>query len=247
MLKEGKAGSAGVLSSDALSGQLGDLLSSLGDQDRENLINNSVLRAVTAGTILLEAGQQSPEIGYVVSGTLAMSQVIDDGRRHIIGLLVPTDVFGRPFQSTSAYRIEALTDTQLLCFEMTFFETVMKNSPEIEQLFLLHIMDELDAAREWLLLISGRKVINRAAALLAILVRRLRPKSHLKAIPVALPLRRQELAHYLGTTPESLSRSFHELAERAILKIVDPQNFLILDLPGLVEISGHDLLLEDDT
>lgn len=228
-------------------GQLGDLLSSIGKKERVNLIKNAVLREVAAGTILLEAGQRSPEIGYVVSGTLAMSQVIDDGRRHIIGLLVPTDIYGKPFQSSSAYRIEALSDTQLLCFEITFFENLMKNNPEIERLFLLHIMDELDAAREWLLLISGRKVINRAAALLAILVRRTRPKSHLKAIPVTLPLRRQELAHYLGTTPESLSRSFHELAERAILKIIDPQNFAILDLPGLVAISGNDLLLEDNS
>ena len=100
--------------------------------------------------------------------------------------------------------------------------------------------------REWLLLISGRKVINRTAALLAILARRMRPKSHNKAIPVHLPLRRQELAHYLGTTPESLSRSFHELANRGILQIIDPQHFAILDLGALIDISGHDLVVDDD-
>ncbi len=235
-----------VIWSDVISGQLGTLLTSLEPAVRTGLEAHALLHTVAAGTIVSEAGQPSAKICYVVKGTLAMTQVIDDGRKHIIGLLVPTDLHGRLFGGVAAYRVEALSDATLCCFDRIYFEDLMRQNPDIERLFLLHILDELDAAREWLFLISGRKVINRTAALLAILARRMRPKSHNKAIPVHLPLRRQELAHYLGTTPESLSRSFHELANRGILQIIDPQHFAILDLGALIDISGHDLVVDDD-
>ena len=232
--------------SDAISGQLGTLLKALEPTMRASFEKHAVLRRIKSGTVVIEAGQPSAEIGYVITGTLAMTQVIDDGRKHIIGLLVPTDLYGRLFGGVTAYRVEALSEATLCSFDRTYFETLMRQEPDIERLFLLHILDELDAAREWLFLISGRKVINRTAALLAILARRTRPKTHTKAIKVHLPLRRQELAHYLGTSPESLSRSFHELADRGILEIIDPQHFAILNLGGLIELSGHDLVLDDD-
>jgi CRP/FNR family transcriptional regulator len=236
-----------ALWSDVISGQLGALLALLEPAVRAGLEAQAVLHSVPAGTILTEPGQTSPKICYVISGTLAMTQVIDDGRKHIIGLLMPTDLHGRLFDAIAAYRIEALSDATLCCFDRVYFQNLMQQNPDVERLFLLHILDELDAAREWLFLISGRKVINRTAALLAILARRTRPKTHTKAIRVQLPLRRQELAHYLGTSPESLSRSFHELADRGILDIIDPQHFAILDLGALIEISGHDMAMDDDS
>ena len=236
----------GAVWSDLITGPLGALLTALDPAVRAGLEAHAEVHSVPAGMIVTEAGQSNAKICYVISGTLAMTQVIDDGRKHIIGLLVQSDLHGRPFGGVAPYRVEVLSDATLCCFERAYFENLMRQNPDIERLFLLHILDELDAAREWLFLISGRKVINRTAALLALLVRRTRPKSHAKAIPVQLPLRRQELAHYLGTTPESLSRSFHDLADRGVLEIIDPQNFAILDMGALIDISGHDPVMGDD-
>lgn len=230
---------------DASSGHLGQLLSALAPHVRAALQEHASFRHVPAGTVIIENGQRSDEIGYVIDGILGMTQVISEGRKHIIGLLVPSDFFGRLFDGPSSYQIEALSDTKLYCFDRMHFERVLRLQPDVERIFVVHILDELDAAREWLLLISGRKVIHRAASFLAILVRRARPQIPFRPITVHLPLSRKDLAHYLGTRPESLSRSFHELEDKGILRILDPYMFEILDLDALIDISGQDLVIED--
>lgn len=229
---------------DISSGHLGQLLASLAPEVRATLQEHARFRHIPAGTVVIENGQRSDEIGYVIDGTLGMTQVIDGGRKHIIGLLVPSDFYGHLFDGPSSYRIEALSDTKLYCFERTHFERVLRLQPDAERLFVVHILDELDAAREWLLLISGRKVIHRAASFLTILVRRAKPQFPFRPITVHLPLSRKDLAQYLGTRPESLSRSFHELEDKGILRILDPYMFEILDLDALIEISGQDLVIE---
>lgn len=92
-----------------------------------------------------------------------MVQIIDHERPHIVGLLVPTDIFGRLFG---------------------------------------------------------------------------------EPITLHLSLSRKDLAHYLGTRRESLSRAVHALAEKAILRIINPEIFEVLDLQALTDMSGDDLTLD---
>jgi CRP/FNR family transcriptional regulator len=60
---------------------------------------------------------------------------------------------------------------------------------------------------------------------------------------VRVPLSRKDLAQYLGARPETLSRAFHELERRGILRIVDPYQFRIIDEKALIDASGDDLTL----
>lgn len=244
-MRTAKVGNDSSRRFDAVTGHLGKLMASLAPEVRQAFQDHGQYRHVPAGTVLVDIGQTSAEIGYVVDGTLAMTQVLNGGRKHIIGLLVPTDLYGRLFGGPSTYRVEALSDTELYSFDREHFEQVLRRHPEAERLFVIHILDELDAAREWLLLISGRKVIHRAASFLTILARRTRPGNPFHPVKVRLRLSRKDLAHYLGTRHESLSRAFHQLEDDGILRIIDPYLFEILDLGALVEISGQDLVVKD--
>ncbi|TGD60562.1 Crp/Fnr family transcriptional regulator [Tabrizicola sp. WMC-M-20] len=201
---------------------------------------------VPAGKTIIERGARSESVGYVLNGTLAMVQVLEDGRKHIVGLLVPTDIYGRLFDGPSNYRIEALSASRILSFPRALFEQVLRDNPEAERLFLVHLLDEVDAAREWLLLISGRKAVNRLASFLSILLRRSKFRRVGGQAVLHVPLSRKDLAHYLGARPETLSRAFHALEDMGVLRIVDPQHFAILDESGLIAASGDDLTLQDD-
>lgn len=227
-------------------GLLQELLDALPAEVSEKLLSQATPRDVADGEIILERGTRSEHVGYVLDGTLAMVQILEDGKKHIVGLLVPTDIFGRLFDGPSNYRIEALSPTRILCFPRAFFEKVLQDNPLAERLFLVHLLDEVDAAREWLLLISGRKALNRLASFLTILLRRSKLKRSGGQPVVHVPLSRKDLAHYLGARPETLSRAFHELENRGILRIVDPYHFAIVDEEGLIEASGDDLTLLAD-
>jgi CRP/FNR family transcriptional regulator, anaerobic regulatory protein len=222
------------------------LLDTLSPEVTERLLSHATLRHVAAGETICERGARSEDVGYVLDGMLAMVQTFEDGKRHILGLLVPTDIYGRLFDGPSSYRIEALTDGRVLQFPRAFFEEVLRDNPAADRLFLVHLQDEVDVAREWLLLISGRKAINRLASFLVILARRSKFKRTGNLPPVHVPLSRKDLAHYLGARPETLSRAFHELQDKGILRIVDPHQFEILDEEALIEASGDDLTLRDD-
>jgi CRP/FNR family transcriptional regulator, anaerobic regulatory protein len=225
-------------------GLLERLLDALPAEVSSALLSHATLRDIEAGAIVTERGMRSEEVGYVLDGTLAMVQLFEDGKKHIIGFLVPTDIYGRLFNGPSDYRIEALTAARILSFRRAAFEQVLHRHPEAERLFLVHLMDEVDAAREWLLLISGRNAINRLASFLTILMRRSQFKQIGKSAMVHVPLARKDLAHYLGARPETLSRAFHELERKGILRIIDPYRFEILDEEALVEAAGDDLTVE---
>jgi CRP/FNR family transcriptional regulator len=227
-------------------GLLEKLLETLPPTVTDELLSQATLRDVAAGDIVLDRGARSEEVGYVLDGTLAMVQVLEDGRKHIVGLLVPTDIYGRLFDGPSNHRIEALSTTRILAFPRSLFEAVLRDHPEAERLFLVHLLDEVDAAREWLLLISGRKAVNRLASFLTILARRSRFKRIAGESVVHVPLSRRDLARYLGARPETLSRAFHELERRGILRIDTPYHLTIRDEEALIDASGHDLTLEDD-
>lgn len=224
-------------------GLLEKLLDALQPDVTERLLSQATLRDVPAQDVILEHGVRSEDVGYVLDGTLAMVQILEDGRKHIVGLLVPTDIYGRLFDGPSNYRIESLSAARILSFPRALFEQVLRDNPDAERLFLVHLLDEVDAAREWLLLISGRKAVNRLASFLTILLRRSKFNRVGGQPVVHVPLSRKDLAHYLGARPETLSRAFHELEDRGILRIVDPYHFSIADEAGLIDASGADLRL----
>lgn len=224
-------------------GLLERLLDSLPPAVTDQLMQLATLQDVEPGETVVERGIHSDEIGYVLNGTLAMVQILEDGKKHIVGLLVPTDIYGRIFDGPSNYRIEALTPVRALAFPRGPFEQVLRENPDAERLFLVHLLDEMDAAREWLLLISGRKAVNRLASFLTILLRRSQFKKSGDASVVHVPLTRKDLAHYLGARPETLSRAFHDLVRQGILRIVDPYHFEVLDRQALLAAAGEDLTL----
>lgn len=242
-----KAGSARLSSDDVdPRSHLGSLLTTLDPGSRAALLALGRVKTVNEGAVLVEDGGGSAEVGYLLDGILGMTKRLPDGRVHIVGLLVPTDIYGRLFHDRSHYAIEALTEARVCVFERAAFEKLLRDDPSVERLFLTNILDELDAAREWLLLMSGTRVIERVAAFLMILARRVaRDRSGSGTVTVHVPIPRSSLAHYLGTRPETLSRALHELADEGIVSLVDPYRIEILSLPQLTAAIGEDFVLDD--
>ncbi len=206
-------------------------------------------RRVSAGQVLAEEGKEPAEITYVLDGTLGMVKELPDGRKHIIGLLSRSDMFGHLFDETPAYRIEALSDGEVLTCPRRDFEALLSQSPPAEQALLIDISDELDAALEWVMVLGGPKVVQRVAAFLLALARRqLRAGAEIRSsaepLRLWLGIRRGDLAQYLGSRQESLSRAFRELERDGILRAHSLHDIEILNLPGLVEVAGLDLPAE---
>lgn len=205
----------------------------------------SRLRVFPRDAVVVPQGGALEYVGNVVRGVLRMEKLLSDGRAQIVGLLVPTDMFGRVFSERSEYSIEAATEVTLCCFERHAFENLVRTCPDLEHAVLLAVLDELDAAREWITLRAGATVAARLATYLLMLCRRWpHQTSELthdsQRIVVNVPIARNDLAHYLGTTVESISRTVQGFSRDGIISILTPLRFEILELSALIALSDND-------
>lgn len=218
------------------------LCSDLSPCVKEELARLARIRTYKAGETVVAEAEPVGFVGHVVSGVLRMQKALQDGRQQIVGLLLPSDSFGRVFAEASHVAIEAATDVTLCCYNRAGFEALLAKFPELEHRMLLSISRELDAAQDWMLLLATQTVTERVATFLLILAgKSLEPAPRpVLAGTVTIPIARKDMAAYLGTTVESISRSVQELSRRSVIRIVDTQHFEILNPRRLIELSGHD-------
>ena len=202
----------------------------------------SVAKSFKAGQTVLDADAPSPTSGAVHSGILRMQKDLPSGHRHIVGLLFEGDFFGRIFNSHTHFSIIAAVDADIIMFPRTAFEALLLRSPELHRLLMLHVLTELDRARDWMIILANPKVRGRLAGLLVLLCIRVQhidhPTASGDAIALRIPLSRHDVANLLGTRVESVSRALHALADDGRIDILRPDLLHIRNLQALIKDAG---------
>lgn len=200
-------------------------------------------RSYQAGQTVIWSGDRMDFVASVVTGIATLTQTMEDGRRQMVGLLLPSDFVGRPGRQVAAYDVTATTDLVMCCFRKKPFEEMMTKTPHVAQRLLEMTLDELDAAREWMLLLGRKTAREKIASLLAIIARR---DAHLKLktakgnIVFDLPLTREEMADYLGLTLETVSRQVSALKREGVIVLEGKRHIVVPDFDRLLEETGDD-------
>lgn len=195
-------------------------------------------RTVVAGGWIAEAGENLEHFSTIISGTATLATTLEDGRRQIVGLLLPSDFIGRPGRARSVYDVEAVTEVHLCQFERTVFEDLMETIPHVRNRFMTMTLDELEAARAWAVVLGRLSAREKVGVFIARLFRRLhlaqepasRPIPALGGEPyeLKLPLTREGMADFLGLSLETVSRQFSRLHSDGIIEMRDARNILVL-------------------
>jgi CRP/FNR family transcriptional regulator len=182
-------------------------------------------------------------VASVVHGVAALTQTMEDGRRQMVGLLLPSDFLGRPTRDRASYDVTATTDLQLCCFRRQPFQDLLTNTPHVSQRLLEMTLDELDAAREWMLLLGRKTAREKIASFLSIIARRdatLNQKGHKGELAFDLPLTREAMADYLGLTLETVSRQMSSLKKDGVILLEGKRHIVIPDFDTLMNETGDD-------
>ena len=123
-------------------------------------------RDFVAGDRIVWAGDEMEFVASVVSGTATLSQTMADGAHADGWTPAAIGFLGRPGRSTAPYDVTAASDLTLCCFQRRPFEEMMRRSPQIGQRLLEMTLDELDAAREWMLVLGRKTAREKIASLL---------------------------------------------------------------------------------
>ncbi|WP_371168232.1 transcriptional regulator FnrL [Aliiroseovarius sp. 2305UL8-7] len=210
----------------------------------ERLDDIKYYRTYEAGQPIIWSGDQMEFVASVVNGIATLSQTMEDGRTQMVGLLLPSDFIGRPGREMAPFDVVAVTDLTLCCFRKRPFEDMMSSTPSIGGRLLQMTLDELDSAREWMLVLGRKTAREKIASLLTIIARR--DASLHKAIPkdgmtFELPLTREAMADYLGLTLETVSRQISALKKVGIIELQGKRRVVVPQLELLIAETGDDL------
>jgi CRP/FNR family transcriptional regulator len=199
-------------------------------------------RSYHAGEVILWAGEDMPLVGSVVTGVVSLTRTLEDGRRQVVGVLLPSDFVGRPDRSVAPYDAIAATDVTLCQFQRRPFRDLIARTPAIGHRLLEMTFDELDAAREWMLLLGRKTAREKIASFLVILARRegMLKGNAADGLTFDLPLTRESMADYLGLTIETVSRQITALKGEGVIRLEGQRRIHVPDLARLMDEAGDD-------
>ncbi len=213
------------------------------DEELEELSRIKFYRSYPAGKTIAIRGEPSDIVASVVGGVATLTRSMEDGRTQLVGLLLPSDFIGRPGRTAIEYDVTAVTDLTLCCFHRKPFEELLVRFPHVRERLLEMALDELDAARDWMLLLGRKTARERIASLIALIVKRASRPDGLAlgtATRIELPITRETMANYLGLTIETVSRQLTKLRADGIIELDGKRGIVIPDLGDLLAETGDD-------
>ncbi|MEJ6399061.1 transcriptional regulator FnrL [Yoonia sp. 208BN28-4] len=192
------------------------------------------------GDTILWRGEPLSFVASVVDGVASLSKTMEDGRTQMVGLLLPSDFIGRPGRAQVEFDVVATTDVVLCCFDRKPFERLVDETPHVAQRLMELALDELDAARDWMLLLGRKTAREKIATFIEMLARRSQTSGPNGSRISVLPMTRDQIANYLGLTLETVSRQFSALKKDGIIDFSDRKHVEVIDLVALRDATGDD-------
>ena len=117
----------------------------------------------------------------------------------------------------------------------------MKNTPAMEHRLHEQHIRELDEAREWMLTLGRKTAIEKLASFLLLIVSHIDPEGENDEpqTEIELPLKRADIADFLGLTIETVSRQITNLRKKGIIDVNDRKSVTILSRSRLQDVADH--------
>ncbi len=193
-----------------------------------------------AGDVILWRGEPLDFVGSVVHGVASLSKTLEDGRTQMVGLLLPSDFIGRPGRTHVEFDVTATSEVTLCRFERKPFETLINDTPHIAQRLMELALDELDAARDWMILLGRKTAREKISTFLDLLARRGSVGDVPGTVVLDIPMTRDQIANFLGLTLETVSRQMNALKKEGIITFQGRKRIDVVDLSALRMATGDD-------
>lgn len=187
------------------------------------------------GELLHSPGSDLAQLFVVHSGRLKVVRVTAGGFERLLRVAKPGDVVGENAfltgQRPDTY-VEALENTSVCTFRHRDLTHLMASHPTIGMQLLQTLSIRLDEAERSL----SHHMVGVPARLADYLLELPSQRGPRGAV-ASWPLSKREVASYLGTTPESLSRALATLESLDLIVGESRRSTILLDVDGLEELA----------
>ncbi len=188
-----------------------------------------------SSTELIPEGEEVERYSNILSGVVKLSKLLADGRQQIVGLQFAPDFLGRPFKSKSETSAETATEVQVCTFPRTILEKLIGQSPELEHILYEQSLKELDDARDWMMTLGRKTADEKVASFLYMIGTHIDPARETSdnSVEFEIPLKRADIADFLGLTIETVSRQLTKLRKAGIIELVNSRTVKISNMNAL--------------
>lgn len=190
------------------------------------------IHAAKGGTVF-RTGEVSQTLYIVNTGQVRLYHLGEDGREQVLRVLNPGDFIGETALFTdevhTAYA-EATVASELCTISRVSLTALITSMPALAMALLGALAERLKTAERQATLLAIPDALPRLAGYLQTL-------SGNQTGLLDLPMSKQDLAAYLGMTPESLSRKLRQLATTGVIETIGRRQIKLLDPQRLAEVA----------
>lgn len=188
-------------------------------------------------SMLFEQGADADAVYNITAGVAMLSKVLPDLRRQVIGFALPGDFLGLALNQKNVFSVEAVTPLEACRFQREAFSDFLDARPPTMRRLYSKASYELTLAQDQIVVLGRNSAEERLASFL-IGFRNRWMRVNGNRLYVALPMRRQDMADFLGLRLETVSRVMSRLVRQKLIAIV-PDGVRLLDVARLEELAAH--------
>jgi len=209
---------------------------SLGEGDRAHLASIGSKLQIARGQSVFSENDPARYIYTIIQGTVVIYKMLMDGRRQVTGFLFAGDFLGLADSDAYAYNADAVTDAILLRYQLSNLAALFARYPDLEAKLFAVAQHEIAEAQEQMLLLGRMTPREKVASFLL----RYAARAALRGEDpenIYLPMKRSEIADYLGTTVETVSRTLSQLRKDGLVLPKGYNQISIVDREGLLRAA----------
>lgn len=186
------------------------------------------------GEFLFRAQEREDTLYIVNRGKVRIYRLADSGKEQLVRILNPGDFTGEwtlfnPHAVHEEYA-EATRDTVVCMIQQKDVQDFLEQYPAISLKLLAEMSKRLENSERQTTQVAVEHVTTR---LILFLAESVEPEMD-NSPTITLPMAKKDIASYLGTTPESISRKFTELENEGLIQQLPGKKIKIHDLDDLL-------------
>ncbi|MFZ5692387.1 MAG: helix-turn-helix domain-containing protein [Pseudomonadota bacterium] len=167
----------------------------------------------------------------VLTGTVRVYKILQDGRRQIEAFYFPGDVFGMELGSHHASSAEAVSAATIAVVRRSALMAAAAKDADVSNRLWAHTAHELEQARRHAMLLV-KTAQERVASFLIDISNRYNGEA------VELPMSRQDIADYLGLTIETVSRTLTQFQQTAAIELATSRRMILRNRQALINLDS---------
>lgn len=208
--------------------------------EMKEVVRVSIQKKFNKRDLIFRAEEPSDHLYVIHKGRVKVYRLSSSGKEQIIRILEAGDFMGELdlfTQSETSCYAEALEETEVCIFHQKDIYKLMLRHPIIAIKILKELSTRLNETERIIEEVAGQDVEKRAASYLIHLVSEVRP-SVSQPLKVILPFSKRDLASYIGTSSETLSRKLTIFQQRGWIKQSGQRTIFILNYRSLCMMAG---------